>query len=422
MKSIILSFIVLITFSFSSDNVIENPILVSTQKELRDAIKVVQPGETIVMKNGIWQDAAIVFYGEGSEDNLITLKAETPGGVILSGNSSIMLGGSYLSVEGLYIKNGFTTENAVIRFKIDDARPAFHSQVTDCVIEDFTTPDRNIQNHWIELWGQHNSITNNYIAGKTNRGPTIRAFLEGNENINTYHQIKDNHFGPRPRRGGPQGETMQLGSSNTSMTPAYINVEHNYFERCNGEVEIISSKSNYNTFKNNVFFESEGSLVLRHGNYATIDGNLFIGNDNSPFIGGIRVINTGHWIYNNYFYKLKGEEFRGALAVMNGIPKSPLNRYNQVTDVVVAYNTYFDCKTPWHFGVGANLSQRDVLPASEIRSARAERMIVANNIIYTDQDAAPVIKTYDSITGVSFKKNISNINAKETYQTDGLAT
>ena len=129
-----------------------------------------------------------------------------------------------------------------------------------------------------------------------------------------------------------------------------------------------------------------------------------IGNDNSSNIGGIRVINTGHWITNNYFYKLTGEEFRAPLAVMNGIPKSPLNRYNQVTDVVVAYNTWIDCGIPWNFGVGSNVDQSEVLPASEIRSARAERMLVANNVIYSDRESA-ITRRYDSIDGVTFKNN-----------------
>ena len=395
---------------------------VTTIDELNEAIRNAGAGDEIILKDGVWDNTAITFYGKGTEDSPITLRAETAGKVILEGNSSLKLGGAYLEVSGLHFKNGFTTEDAVIRYKIDNHKIAYHSRVTDCVIEDFSDPNRDSKNHWIELWGQHNTFDHNYIKGKTNQGPTLRVILKGNENVNTYHQIIDNHFGPRPRKGGPRAETMQIGDSYTSMTPGYVNVEHNYFERCNGEVEIISSKSNYNTFKNNVFFESEGSLVMRHGNYATIDGNVFIGNDNSEFIGGIRVINTGHWITNNYFYNLKANEFRAPLAVMNGIPKSPLNRYNQVTDVVVAHNSFVNTKTPWHFGVGANLSQAEVLPPSEIRSARAERMIVANNLIYFDDEQSNVFKTYDSITGVKFENNVVNFDNQSEYKTDGVIT
>lgn len=394
--------------------------VVHTIEELNRALDSLEPGDKIVLANGTWKDTAIELYGNGSEDKPIVLEAETAGKVILEGNSSLKIGGQYIKVSGLYFKNGFTKEKAVIRYKINDSKIAYHSSVTNCVIEDFSDPNRDSKNHWVELWGQHNTFANNYLSGKVNQGPTVRVFLNGNHNVNTHHQIVNNHFGPRPRKGGPRAETLQIGDSYTSMAPSYVNVAQNYFERCNGEVEIISNKSNYTTFRNNVFFESEGSLVMRHGNYATVDGNVFIGNDNSEFIGGIRVINTGHWITNNYFYKLKGNEFRAPIAVMNGIPKSPQNRYNQVTDVVMAYNTFDQTGTPWHFGVGANLGQAAVLPPSEIRSARAIRTIVANNVINNDAQNFKTFKLYDSITDVRFKNNVLNVTDHSDFKTDGL--
>ena len=41
------------------------------------------------------------------------------------------------------------------------------------------------------------------------------------------------------------------------------------FDRCDGEVEIISSKSGGNIYRGNLFLQSRGTLTLRHG-----DGNL----------------------------------------------------------------------------------------------------------------------------------------------------
>jgi poly(beta-D-mannuronate) lyase len=206
------------------------------------------------------------------------------------------------------------------------------------------------------------------------------------------------------------------------MAPSYANVSNNLFERCNGEVEVISSKTNFNEFKNNIFFECEGSLVFRHGNYCLADGNIFIGDRNSQFNGGIRVINTGHWITNNYFYMVKGDEFRSALAVMNGIPRSPLNRYNQVTDVVVAYNSWIDCSSPWQFSVGANMNKRDVLPEREIRSARPLRTILANNIIYNNQVDGHPIKTYDKVDGILFRNNIFDNQNIDFASYEGIET
>ena len=423
MKNYLLIFsLFLLTFSCEDTETTIKKDLISNAEALNEAFKNAQPGDELVLKNGVYKDIEIKFVANGEEGKPITLKAETPGKVFIEGKSNLQIGGDYLTVSGLYFRNGYTPTKEVIRFKVSDSEVANYSKVTNCVIEGFTQPDRDVKDHWVELWGRHNELSNNYIAGKSNYGPTIMVMLKGNEHIRNFHQIVNNHFGPRPRKGGPHGETLQLGDSGTSMVPSHTNVENNLFDRCNGEVEIISSKSNYNVFKNNVFFESEGSLVLRHGNYATIDGNIFIGNDNSKFIGGIRVVNTGHWITNNYFYKLKGETFRAPLAVMNGIPKSPQNRYNQVTDAVIAYNSFIDCETPFHFSVGSNVSQSEVLPKSEIRSARPTRTIVANNIVYNETPFDYPIENYDDVDGVLFKANYSNSANKSEVQTEGLIT
>ncbi|GAB5551966.1 MAG: hypothetical protein Sapg2KO_15570 [Saprospiraceae bacterium] len=396
--------------------------LVNNAEELKAAIANAQAGDEIVMSNGIWEDVEIRFKGQGTEDKPITLRAETSGEVLIQGKSDLKLGGEYLIVKGLHFTNGFSPSNAVIEFAISTELLANHCRVTDCVITDFNKLQRNQTDLWVQFKGRHNQLDRSYIAGKSNRGPTIRVDLAGNESIKNYHKIINNHFGPRPPKGGPSAETIQIGNSFTSMAPSYTLVADNLFERCNGEVEIISSKTNFNEFRNNVFYKSEGSLVTRHGNYCIVDANYFIGDEASQQIGGVRLIGTGHQVTNNYFYKLKGQIFRSPLAVMNGIPKSPLNRYIQVTDVVVAHNSWIDCVSPLQFGVGSNIDESDVLPASEIRSARPIRTTVANNLIYnTTGDKMPVV-AHDQLDGINFKSNIINNQGVNFKAVEGLET
>ena len=396
-------------------------IKVTTPEELTAAISKAQPGDEIILSNGTWKDVQIAFSGQGTAKQPITLRAETAGKVFLEGISNLALGGTHLVVEGLHFQNGYTPSDAVIEFRIDNNQLANHCRVSHCVIEGFNQLKRDRDDLWVAFWGRHNQLDHCYIAGKSNRGPTVRVNIRGNESINNYHQIIHNHFGPRPRKGGPSGETIQIGVSSTSMSPSYTQVAHNLFDRCNGEVEVISSKTNFNEFRNNVFYKCEGSLVTRHGNYCRIDGNYFIGDGESEQMGGIRIINTGHWVVNNYFYNLKGKNFRSPLAVMNGIPKSPLNRYNQVTDVVVAYNSWINCSSPWQFGVGTNISQKDVLPKSEIRSARPIRTTVANNVIANETGDSQPIVAHDKIDGVTFKNNIIDNQGVEFEKNAGLA-
>ncbi len=395
-------------------------ITVSNADELNEAIANAQPGDEIIMANGKWNDVQINFIGSGTESQPITLRAETPGKVLMQGASDLKLGGEYLVVDGLYFTNGAAPSASVIQFYVDEDNLANHCRVTNCVIEDYNKAQRDQQDFWVLFKGRYNQLDHCYLAGKSNRGPTVRINLSGNESIKNYHKINNNHFGPRPPKGGPSAETMQIGTSGTSMTPSYTMVENNLFDRCNGEVEIISSKSNFNEFRNNVFYKSEGSLVTRHGNYCTIDGNYFIGDEGSPHIGGIRLIGTGHWVTNNYFYNLNGEIFRAPLAVMNGIRRSAINRYIQVTDVVVAFNTWVNCTSPWQFGVGSNVDQKDVLPPSEIRSETPIRTLMANNIIYnTEGDKMPIFR-HDSIDGIDFKSNVINNQGVAFRGVDGL--
>ncbi len=398
----------------------ESGLLVSDNEALTAALNNAKPGDEIIMANGVWTDVQIRFKAQGTEKMPIRLRAETPGEVFLEGKSDLKFGGEYLIASGLFFRNGQTPTDVVVEFRTHKDTVANHCSLVNSVILDYNQLKRDRSDRWVEFHGRHNTLDHCYIAGKSNRGPTVRVDIEGNESIRNYHNITNNHFGPRPPKGGPSGETIQLGNSFTSMSPSNTLVANNLFERCDGEVEVISSKTNFNEFRNNVFYKSEGSLVMRHGNYGIIDGNYFIGDEASDQMGGIRVINTGHWIINNYFYNLKGSSFRSPLAVMNGIPKSPLNRYNQVTDVVVAFNTWVNCTSPWQFGVGTNISQRNVLPASEIRSARAIRTIVANNLIYNEKGDAHPIVAHDSIDGIVFKNNLINNQGVAFKSNEGL--
>ena len=409
----------LVLMSFQHSNV-DGSVKVKNSAELEKAIQQAEPGSEIILSNGTWENTQIKFYAIGTEKAPITLKAETPGKVIIAGESNLRLGGEYLIVDGLHFTDGASPSRSVIQFYINEDTLANHCQVTNCVIEDFNKAQRNKVDVWVSFKGRHNVLDHCYLAGKANKGPTIRVDIAGNRSIKNYHKIHHNYFGPRPPKGGPSAETIQIGNSYTSISPSYTMVSDNLFDRCDGEVEVISSKTNFNEFRNNVFYKSEGSLVTRHGNYCIVDGNYFIGDENSSNIGGIRLIGTGHWVTNNYFYKLKGEIFRAPLAIMNGIKKSSLNRYIQVTDVVVAHNTYVDCTHPWQFGVGSNIDQKDVLPASEIRSETPIRTLVANNVIYNSKgDKMPIFR-HDSIDGITFKSNAIYNNGVNFRGTEGL--
>jgi poly(beta-D-mannuronate) lyase len=159
-------------------------------------------------------------------------------------------------------------------------------------------------------------------------------------------------------------------------------------------VEIVSIKSCDNIISNNTFFECEGSLVLRHGNHAVVFGNWFLGNG-KEFTGGVRIVNEGHLVYNNFFYKLRGDGFRAALSIMNAIPNSAANGYAPVRNVVVSNNTYYDCTVPWAFGVGLGERNRIVKP---------ESTLLLNNLVYCPGEET-LIRYFDQTDGITLHNN-----------------
>ena len=374
-------------------------IRVTNVSEFDNAVKKAQPGDTILMATGVWENALLVFKANGTAEKPIVLLAEKLGQVSIEGKSRLRIAGKYLIISGLYFRNGQTPGGGVIEFRENGENLANYCRVTECVIEEFNNPDRLKEDIWVQLYGQHNRFDHNYLAGKKNGGVTLAVNLNDKSNQDNYHQIDHNYFGPRPPLGVNGGETIRVGVSTYSLTSSRTIIEENYFYQCNGEAEIVSIKSCDNIIRRNVFVECEGGLVLRHGNRNLIEGNFFLGN-NKPHTGGVRVINAGHRILNNYFADLKGDDFRSALTIMNAVPNSPINRYHQVRDVVIANNTFINCDNV-ELAAGKDLE----------RTVRPENVKMINNVFYSPKTDS-LFHVYDDISGISFAGNLIQTGRK----------
>lgn len=370
-------------------------ISVSTQQEFNQAIKDAKPGATIVMQNGVWNDFEMVFEAQGTKEDPITLTVQDKGKVILSGQSNLRLAGEHLVVSGLVFKNGYTPTKEVISFRLNKEKLANNTRVTEVVIDHFNNPERFERDFWVMMYGKNNRFDHNHLEGKSNAGVTMAVRLNTEASQNNHHRIDHNYFGPRQTLGSNGGETLRIGTSHYSLTDSYTVVENNYFDRCNGEVEIISTKSGRNTLRGNVFFESQGTLTLRHGNDNIIENNVFLGN-RVAHTGGFRVINKRQTIRNNYMHGLRGYRFGGALVVMNGVPNSPINRYHQVEDSVVENNSIID-SDHIEFAAGAD-SERSAPPITSV---------FKNNLV-VNREAKDSIAVHDDISGITFEGNVSS--------------
>ncbi|QFU77773.1 alginate lyase [Halioglobus maricola] len=369
--------------------------LVSDQQEYREAVAKLEPGDVVVLANGIWEDFEIVFEGKGTESRPITLTAQDKGKVVISGQSNLQLAGEYLVVSGLVFKNGYTPTDAVISFRKGKSAFANHSRVTETVIDGFSNPERFETDYWVGIYGKHNRFDHNHLEGKGNKGVLLAVRMNTPESQENHHRIDHNYFGPRSTLGSNGGETLRIGTSHHSLTDSFTRVENNYFDRCDGEVEIISVKAGKNQVRGNVFFESRGTLTLRHGNDNVVEDNIFFGNG-VDHTGGIRVINKRQTIRNNYLEGLTGYRFGGGLVVMNGVPDSPINRYHQVDGALIENNSLVNVE---HIQLAAGSdSERSAVPINSAFKA---------NLIYSE-NGRDTFTLYDDVSGIEFAGNVLN--------------
>ena len=366
---------------------------VNNQAEYRAAANRVRAGDQITLANGTWQSFAIVLTGKGDEAKPITLTAETPGQVILLGQSSLRIGGDYIVVKGLVFRNGYSPEGEVISFRRNKDDLANHARVTETVIDGFSKPDRYDDDYWIGMYGKHNRFDHNYVAGKTNKGVTLAVRLNSEGSRENAHQIDHNYFGSRPTLGSNGGETIRVGTSAFSMFKSNTVIEDNYFEDCDGEIEIISIKSGSNTIRRNVFVTSSGTLTLRHGNDNVVERNVFFGRG-KDHTGGIRVINGNQTVRDNYLEGMRGTDLASAFTVMNGVPNSPVYRYVQVTNAQIDHNSILD-STRVTFGAGKS-DERSAPPLGSL--------FTANLLSGTTVD--PFFLAEDTLSGIAFSGNV----------------
>ena len=349
---------------------------VNSSSGFTTALSSIKAGDTITILNGTYTNWAIAFNATGTQAAPILLRAETVSGVILSGTSSMKIGGKYLIVDGFKFANGYITSGSVIEFRNSSGSNSSYCRLTNSSIVDYNNTDTtkdSVDSKWVSIYGKYNRVDHCYLKGKRNLGTTLVLWRP--DSTANYAQIDSNYFGPRPVLpswvGSNGAESIRMGTSDYSQSSSYSIVEHNYFDQCNGEIEIISNKSCNNIYRYNTFVSCQGTLTLRHGNKCSVYGNFIFGNHKTNS-GGIRIIDADHKVYNNYVSGGSGSSYKSAITIMNGLPNSPLSGYYQVKRALVAFNTLVD--NYYNFNIGAHDDTTQSLVPTDC--------VIANNIVY----------------------------------------
>ena len=388
--------------------------VVTNATALNNAISVATPGTTITLADGVWNNIFIELEKNGTATNPITITAQNPGAVFMTGNSRVYMRGSHIIISGLIFKD---PANLVVSGS--SIEPVFELNKCDnCSVinnkidaYNGTEAQKTLKFKWVYIVdGQYNEIAYNSFIGKYGIG----SIINDNRSLANadYLKIHHNYFADRTPINGINDDNDQdairIGTSTTSLSDSFSEVYANYFYNYFGEIEVISNKSGKNKYYNNTFRDYGGCLTLRHGDNCEVYGNYFFA-ENNVFTGGVRVIGEGHKVYNNYIEgtnvkKPSGasSSLTGGINVMNGVQNSALNGYYQVKNAQIVNNTLVNCD--YALRIGTDKGGDNTL--------EPENLIVANNIVYNATVNSYQIATTPSGNSIS-EGNITGLSSSD---------
>lgn len=378
---------------------------VSTKATLESRMNAARQGDTVIVADGTYNWGQINFTNtnNGPTSNWIVLKAQTFNNVIFTGNTYLQFAGTRILVTGFRFASGSVGSTSVIQFRNSSNVAANYCRVNNITIDNYNSdssanadpanPGIGIDNKWVSLYGTNNRLDHCTFINKSNAGATVVVWYDGingvypGQSTSTYHRIDSNYFNGRSYLAGNGGESIRVGTGAVSRSFGYNIVEYNLFENMiQTEPEIISNKTCFNTYRYNTFKNCRGGLTLRTARYCTVYGNFFIV-DNPAVINsyGIRIIDKGHRVFNNYIEGVNGNtgsltSLRCPIILYNGqYPTNdtlnPVNSggYWSADSTVVAFNTIVNCKG----GAGITIAHTDnnTLPFQPLG------IIIANNLI-----------------------------------------
>jgi len=296
------------------------------------------PGDIIELTDGNYNTGGITLTARGTANKPITIRSQNRGGAVLGGESYFNLKESeYVTIEGFeFISEVYTVIKLEACHHIRITRNIFH-----------LTESEDSGSKWLLIGGiwndpskisHHNRVDYNLFENKQQSGNFIT--IDGGDNVSQYDVIAYNHFRNMGPRRENEMESIRVGVSGMSLTDGFTLIEHNLFEDCDGDPEIISIKSCKDTIRFNTFRECQGTVCLRQGHGSVVDANFFFGNGKEG-TGGVRLYGRNHTIVNNYFENLAGHTWDAAITLTNGdVISGAENAHWQIQNANILMNTF----------------------------------------------------------------------------------
>ncbi|MDC7218544.1 MAG: polysaccharide lyase 6 family protein [Spirochaetales bacterium] len=389
---------------------------------LEDAVDNMKAGQTITLADGVYSGGNLNIQNVTAyEDYPVIIEAETSGEVYVDETWKVE-NSQYITVKGI---SWYGDDNRYLQV----GNNAAHITITECTFNGVDDPSSDSPTLITSNQGfltiselcDDIEISYNSFMNKNNTGSFIKGeYYDGSDvwgdaGISTNFWIHHNYFYNMLPEVDEDDSTDFEGDSDresiifgTKETPDYETghiIEYNLFEDCDGENEIISSKTSENIIRYNTFHNCLGSVSIRFGAGTEVYNNFFFGDDENlneydDDRGGIRAYGSDHLIYNNYMEGLTGTGYRTPIILDSGdcddASGDDIGGHERAYNCVVVNNTIVNCVNG--ITVGYNYSDYDALDNT-----------IANNVIY---DSSEAFFTIGESSGTTFEGNYA-------YHSDG---
>ena len=297
---------------------------VKSNAEVYKVVDTLQPGDTLVFKNGNYNNIRLTLTKNGKSDRPIVIMAQTPGKVIICGDAKVEMRGAHTELNGFYFTNGNRNPS-----EWNSHGPglvaiyASYCRVTNCAFNNFDEANSAYISTSLDEKGyvpkhcriDHCSFTNKLTFDQViNLNNRAKADKESSMIAPPmYHRI-DHCFFSNPQKKGNAGAAIRIGYYRNDLGRCLV--DSNLFIRQDSEAEIITSKSMENVYFANTFINCQGTLNFRHGDKQVAINNYFLSNDDKfNGYGGMFVWGSNHIIAGNYFSLSKTLKARGNAAI-----------------------------------------------------------------------------------------------------------
>ena len=290
----------------------DKTIEVSNQEEFKEAQLSAVANDIISWLPGTYKDIYLNIF----KDN-ITVQAKELGKTLFTGASKAYISGDGVTLKGFHFIDGDAGSSDVVMLAGDHIK-ILELNILRYAGQKYLYMKRNCQ---------YNLVSKCNFETRTNNIDKNILAIGVSDKQAGFHKIEFCSFKNFEGTGGDMGvEPIRIGSSSRALFDSKTIVEYCYFTKCNGDGELISTKSCKNIFRYNTFEDNPlAELVLRHGNDNVVYGNFFIKGK-----GGVRIREgSNHYVFNNYFTELT----KRSITLNSG-------KQNPIKNIYIMHNTF----------------------------------------------------------------------------------